>query len=204
VLRQAAQQVPTWDYEDETQVLSDAQIDHIISHAVSASSPNNPYVAAWIALLWGQRLGDVIKLCPHNVALINDGLVASGRVAATFSLTKTSRTSGAYTLTAPLHSIVGQLLAKVSSPFPHDTAANLKHLLPFKMDVRALRRTGLIRLALSGIKMEELLSFSRHASIKMLETYLYRGAFNIPLARAQTQASKMVETIRMPAITPIA
>ena len=68
-----------------------------------------------------------------------------------------------------------------------------------RIDIRALRRTGLIRLSLAAdTTLETLLSFSRHSTINMLETYLCKGLFNQAQGAAQHVAVHNSEEAKMP------
>lgn len=135
--------------------------------------------AALLTLYMGQRMGDIIQIKLQNIVTIADN------IAVTFKEFKTAGKKGPYTLMVKACSRAGAILlnigrqAKTDSRstgrifFEHSEETFKKQL--GNVDVRALRRTGLIRLALTQASQEELLQVSRHSSVEMLNLYLHNG-----------------------------
>jgi len=140
------------------------------------------------------------KILTDEVYLLRDLL------SITFLDTKTSAKVGPFTLSMKVESAVAvvlqrwvELARKENRRFvflkgvePESEIAKLERAvheeLPWRLDLRALRRTGLSLLAQSGCTTETLLSISRHASVKMLEVYLHRGIFNVTMGCSQADA----------------
>lgn len=196
-LEKAVRETPTWDYEDPGQMLNDLTISIIMANAASG---DHTWVAAATALTTGQRLSDVCKLQRNNIVRINN------LIAITFRHSKTERTKPPYTLHCKAESMIGQLVwkaAEAAEPYLFPTATTQSFHIRMtkagigKVDVRALRRTGLVRLAMHA-DLELLLEISQHASKQMLETYLNEGVFNFTKATKISLAISNAETTLMP------
>lgn len=211
LLDREAMQAERWDVEDESQVLDNVKIDKLRLLARSAS-PNSAWRAAWITLALGQRMGDVLLLTAPNVTRIGDS------IAVTVTEGKTIPTRGPYTMRAPAAGDAGSYLWEAATLCQQnkqdgprlfkirgmDDAAGIRSMErqvkeTLRIDIRALRRTGLIRLSLAAdTTLETLLSFSRHSTINMLETYLCKGLFNQAQGAAQHVAVHNSEEAKMP------
>jgi len=205
LLKDEVSRQPTWDAEDGEELLDDRTVGSIMSLAESAVTQKvvNPSLPTAVALIWGQRIGDVLKLKGENIWIVKDSVTPEGRIGCVFVETKTARASGPYTLSASLDTLVGRILRMMKGIIPNDyiflcSHSEIHQWLPQKLCLRALRRTGLVRLALTGITLAELMSFSRHKTVGVLEVYLFRGIFNIPVVRAQLAATKLAENMHMP------
>jgi len=208
-LDRQAKLAPGWDLEDDTQVMSDGQISSLAILAEEAD-PSSHWRAAWIALAWGQRFGDVLKMEAPNVHIVN------GRVTVQVTNGKTVATTGAYSLsatsTAPVAIYIWQaaeaarLRNTTTRLFTMDDLPEEQWIptmerevaTTLKIDIRAIRRSGLIRLAMAKTPLETLLTFSRHSSIKMLELYLQKGLFHEAAADNQCRAVTASELTPMP------
>jgi hypothetical protein len=62
------------------------------------------------------------------------------------------------------------------------------------IDVRALRRTGLILMGVAGASQDQLLMASRHASKEMLNLYLNHGMFNLRALKDFAQVVIVMES----------
>ena len=152
------------------------------------SPPNSPVNAALLALYLGQRMGDILKLEKEN--FYSQG---AGQIVIQFKEGKTVSSRGPFSLTVPIHSRPGVLVTRIAEKstvsagklFPRDAEETLKKQFPTRIDIRALRRTGLIRMGAAGATQEQLLLVSRHASVEMLNLYLHNGMFNV-LTLAET------------------
>lgn len=159
-----------------------------------AGEPGDPTRAAYLALLLGQRAGDILK------TKASETYAFPTHISITFVEGKTVQSRGAFTLATPTGSegarIIqeaaeeAQRMGRVSLFYPSDTATAEKaiHKAFPNLDLRSLRRTGLTRLAQSGCDLELLLQISRHSSVKMLEIYLCRGLFHGALANGMCKA----------------
>jgi hypothetical protein len=107
-------------------------------------------------------------------------------VSITFVEGKVVARTGAFTLALPLPSDAATIVLEAARdshmdhsdrlfPMERSKAERQIHNSFDNLDLRALRRTGLSRLALSGCDLDVLLQISRHTSIRMLEVYLRRG-----------------------------
>jgi hypothetical protein len=180
---------PTWDLTSETEFLTTEMICSLTTAAkaelYTMRDPEAEITSAFVAMMLGQRLGDVLKLQTANIVG-----VGNEKLTVKFVDTKTSRKKGAYTLALPVRSDTAQLLLKARSSarlqqqqFIFATTENEIHkklllILGVRIDLRALRRIGLSRLASSGCPLTTLLQISRHSSIQMLERYLNSGMFH--------------------------
>jgi len=203
-LHQQAQLAPSWSFEDEVAFLQQHQIDAIIGMATQAFQMRRMHyiLPAFIALMWGQRVGDVLKLRASMVYKVDQ------HVSVCFVEGKTVPKRGQYSMHAPAESLLGQVLVWCSTSatnmymFAHDDAdikrweRGIHISTPFEFDLRALRRTGLVRFAMAGMSQTQLLEVSRHASVQMLNIYLGRGMFNIEAARSQVTALAMLDSLR--------
>ena len=218
ILKKEAIMAPTWDLEDDFQLMTNMQITQLDVLA-TAASPNSMWRAAWVTLALGQRLGDVLKFSATNVNVINDA------VTITVTEGKTVPTKGAFTLRASRGSNVGRYILEAAEKcaenrktslgetrlFQPDTPQGNKTMwiktmesqiaATLKIDIRALRRTGLTRLAMTGCSQEVLLTFSRHSTTRMLETYLCKGVFNQAAGTAQVETVEKSEKAMMPIIS---
>jgi hypothetical protein len=209
-----AKTAPGWDLEDDTQVMSDDQVQ-LLATIADQREPSSHWRAAWVALAWGQRLGDVLKMEAPNVHQVN------GRTTVSVTIGKTVGTTGAYSLSAQTTSTVAQYIWEAATHAREQATTTAtpslrlftlddreEHLwIPtmekeiattLKIDIRALRRSGLIRLAMAGAPLETLLTFSRHTTTKMLELYLQKGLFNESAAANQCKAVEASENAAMP------
>ena len=216
MVERRAAAAPIWDLDDDSQVVSDQQIQ-LLQQLAKTASPNSPWRAAWIALTWGQRLGDTLKMSARNVYNIED------RVTVSITEGKTVATTGPYSLSAPNASIVAKYVWEAATfagnqaeddggetrMFTDPTHARERWIPVMEaeitrtlgIDARALRRTGLIRLAMTNVPLETLLTFSRHSSTRMLELYLQRGMFHASAAKRQCDAVRAAEESVMPKVT---
>ena len=199
---------PTWDFESQEQFLHSTQVQTLAAMTLTALDRGmmNHVFPAYIALVWGQRVGDVLLLRTRNVFTVGD------RVSVLFVEGKTAPQRGPWSLHAPRHSLLGRLLvwlAQASQSLflfaatPQEVQRwerNIHATIPWKCDLRSLRRTGLAMLART-MSQEELLEVSRHASVMMLNLYLAGGLFNGANARTQTAAVSDVEaSLNAPAV----
>jgi len=205
LLKDEVARQPTWDAEDGEELLDDSTVALLLARAETALTQHvaTPALPTAVALIWGQRVGDVLKLKGENIWVVRDSATPEGRIGCVFVETKTARASGPFTLSASLDTLVGRILLMMKSMIPTDyifrcTNEDIHKWLPQKLCLRALRRTGLVRLALTGITLTELMSFSRHKTVNVLEVYLFRGIFNIPIVKAQLAATRLAEHMSMP------
>jgi len=208
ILQRAATAAESWDFEDPEVFLDEEQVKYFTDRAAAALALGriDVLLVCYVALTWGQRVGDVLKVQSCNVYLVEHT-----RVSVTFVEGKTVPRTGAYTLHATASSLLGKILQWLAKMHPQGRLFGLpptqeaerrweKQIhtaLPFKMDLRALRRTGLSRLALIGLSNVELLEISRHASVQMLHLYLGRGLFDFEQARRQTWAVDRLSEVPM-------
>lgn len=194
----AAKAAPSWDFEDSAQILSNARIN-CMEKIANQTACNSPMNAALLTLYLGQRMGDVIKLQIQNILAIAETVVII------FKEGKTVGKKGPFTLMVRQHSPAGTILLRIAEQaaadgrsagkiFFENSEETFKKQLG-KVDVRALRRTGLIRLGLTGATQEELLHVSRHSSVEMLNLYLHNGMFNMKIGL--TTADRLGEAMVM-------
>ena len=209
ILKEQSANRPTWDAEDDEELLDDdriATLKQLAEVAVSRST-NTPAIPIYVALALGHRMSDILGLERDNIRIIKDNLSPDGRLAVTFVKHKTAKTTGPYSLAVPTNTLLAQcitLACQTRGPTGllwETDLAQIHATAPFHFNVRALRRTGLVRLA-TQLPLEMLLTFSRHTNVRMLEIYLFRGAMNYPVARAQLQALSYENTL-MPQIQAI-
>jgi hypothetical protein len=196
---QAAQKAaPHWDFDDDSQVLSNERV-RLMEGIARQTAVNSPMNAALLTLYLAQRMGDVIKLELQNIVSI-----APDNIAVTFKEGKTVGRKGPYTLMVKDLSPAGVILLNIARKaredglstgkifFEHSEETFKKQL--GKVDVRALRRTGLMKLGSVGASQEEMLHVSRHSSVEMLNLYLHNGLFNmkINLSTAEKLGEAMV------------
>lgn len=192
-LEEKAAQAATWSTDSPSQMLTQDRVDEIAAIAMN-SGVRAPERAAYLALMLGQRVGDVLALRPSETYL------CAGRVSITFVEGKTVARTGAFTLTVSSGTDAALILTQAAElamsdpknrlflPVGRTEAEQMIHRTFPALDLRALRRTGLSRLALSGCKVETLLQISRHTSIRMLEVYLRRGLLHGMLANEMASA----------------
>ena len=217
-LAQEAMMAPSWDLEDDFQLMSNAQIQQLCELSTTAK-PNSKWRAAWVTYALGQRMGDVLKTTAQNVTFIDD------TVALTIIEGKTVPTKGPFTLRMSSDSRTGRYVREAALQCAQDRIAKHGEMRLFQpdnpnrdgklwikemeaevakglaIDIRALRRTGLTKIAMTGCPLEVTLSFSRHSTTRMLETYLCKGIFNQATAAAQVSAVAQAEGATMPNIS---
>ena len=205
ILTRRANTAPAWDPLDEQQILSDSDIEKIRT-AATTTPPQSPMQAVMVTINMGQRIGDILNLTTDSVMMVNE------MIALTFLISKTADKIGVFTIHIPMATETATFIwnAAIAAPshgklFPtseEDTKKILQAFVGHKVDLRALRRTGLTRLAMVA-NLDVVLSLSHHSSIHMLETYLGQGRFNFCLAKSQGNALTMVEQpgLRMPQIS---
>jgi integrase len=197
----AAREAPHWDLEDDAQVLSNAAIAGL-EMLGAQTPPNSPANAALLTLYLGQRMGDVLKLERENIYTIAENIVI------TFKEGKTVSSRGPYSLMVERSSRPGQILTNIARQwrrsagkiFPENAEELFKRQLSDRIDIRALRRTGLIRLGLAGATQEQLLFVSRHASLEMLNLYLHNGMFNIQILTESARLIRSASETHIPCI----
>lgn len=202
VLQKQAAEAPSWDLEQEGTVLTEEQIIATEQLAVRAP-PAHPIRAAYISLVWGQRVGDVLKLTPMAITKMGKLTENAARISATFTEGKTIGKMGPYTLSVAITHPMATLLwesAQAAVAMGRNTLFDnsTKEITAMlgKVDLRAFRRTGLTRMSMAGAEVNTLLSFSRHATVKMLEVYLMRGLFNEAVATQQMNITSKVEALQ--------
>jgi hypothetical protein len=185
---------PPWDLWDQQQFIT-PQMIKVFTETVNNLHPRDPMIAGFVALMLGQRVSDILKLQTANVLI----LVQTRTLAVRFAETKTSATTGQFTLALGVDSQTARLLIRArvvsmrtSKPFlfmdsntqldinkgEAEIHQSLFRIWGIKIDLRALRRTGLSRIASAGAKLETVLAISRHRSVAMLERYLANGIFH--------------------------
>jgi len=179
---------PPWEVDDEKNILSEEKIQ-LLEEISPMLPPTHGLNAAYLSLVLGQRLGDVSELTPSNLFFVGDV-----RISVRFTRGKTVARTGIYTLSINRTQLIhlANMLMRASKMVHTDTAIwpdphKITHQI-LGIDVRALRRTGLIRLSMTGADTSQLLTVSRHRSVRMLETYLGGGLFNEQAAKLQMDA----------------
>lgn len=183
---------PSWDIDDPKCFLQPQHI-HALTLVVETFAPIQPLVAAFVALMLGQRCGDVLKLHSNQILQVQDW------IAVCFLEGKVTATKGPFTIFLPKDSLPATMLRQAAILRASKTYIfletstqvqakeciihqDLSQILGFSVDLRALRRTGLSRLAASGCPLQTVLAISRHSSIRTLELYLHRGCMHGDLA----------------------
>ena len=149
-------------------------------------------------------MGDVLKLNIENLHWLQ------GHVVIQFKEGKTIPRMKPYSLMVQADSETGNLLTKISVEaqsqgkisgriFPANSEETFKKQFT-NVDVRALRRTGLILMGIAGATQDQLLMASRHASKEMLNLYLNHGMFNLRALKDFAQVVSAVESTPMPRI----
>lgn len=190
-LQTAAAQAPIWDLEDAAEFLSQRKVE-VLMTITRFLPPRHIFHAGALTFCTGQRLSDVLLLEADQVWLVTgpQGIRTSIR----FTKGKTVGVRGPYTISIPpsteLESMTKAAAQKALQSRADTLFATNAELLTraLDIDVRALRRTGLSRIAMSGTPLDVLLTLSRHASTRMLEVYLASGLFDQNTATAQIQA----------------
>lgn len=164
-------------------------------------------VKAMILLCWltAARPGDVINLKRKNVAL--DGI----NLKVQFQQAKTIIATGEYVINSAIHNeewraiLEGFIAENSSSPstylFPMGNAQQrtafvasvrfaLRAVNP-NLEIRSMRRGTLVALANAGASEEQLLTFSRHTSLKTLRRYLGFGA----VMSAEAASAKVIASV---------
>jgi integrase len=204
VITAEAAAAPPWDMADPQQFLHPAMIS-TLQERIDSFPATDPLVAAFLALMLGQRVSDVLKIQTHNVMFLRSTTTSS--VALRFAETKTSSKCGQFTLSIPKESKAADLLLRARAMsiqreqtylFMRDNRDVLKsedeihksllQLWGFRVDLRALRRTGLSRIASGGAELSTVMAISRHRSIAMLERYLANGVYHGKLNQAMQEA----------------
>jgi integrase len=202
--KKAAMAAPRWDLEDETQILSSERISKLEAIATQLP-PVAATSAALLSLYLGQRMGDVIKLRIENIVRLDD------RIMITFKEGKTVGVKGPFTIAVTTNSRAGMILTEIAAYmrkhrgttgriFAPDAEETFKIQAQSRIDVRALRRTGLIRLGLAGATEEQLLFISRHSTVAMLNLYMNNGMFNLHKLDAVGNLLRNAEEMPMPHI----
>jgi integrase len=202
-LQDEAARAPHWNFSDGTQVLTAERIASLKSLA-KETNPSSPMNAALLTLTLGQRMGDVLKLNIENL------LWMQGHVIVQFKEGKTIPRMKPYSLMVEADSEIGNLLTNISIEaqsqgklngriFPANSEEVFKNQFT-KIDVRALRRTGLILMGISGATQDQLLMASRHSSKEMLNLYLNHGMFNLRALKEFAQVVTSTESTPMPHI----
>ena len=196
----ASRSAESWDLEDPESLLSDDTFRLIIATA-SDTEPQSTLRGMAVAAMMGQRPSDIAKLDVTALSLFSD------RVAVTFTKFKTSKTKCPYTIHLPRWHAAADFLVTAAHSAQHNQiifplltpkdihrACGMYRIPTF--DVRALRRSGLCRLAAAGMDMPDLLRISQHTAAGNLELYLGRGVFNTTVAHRQLAAfSQSLTTI---------
>lgn len=195
---------PTWELTDCTQFLT-AQEIRVLTAAIPNYNINHPMRGAWITLMLGQRCGDILQLSRTELKILGELLTIH------FVSTKTSCRTGQFHLTVPLTSEVAQILVAAAQtprqflfgegvPRKDEQEIHIEMMrtLGHSIDIRALRRTGLARIANAGTPLNVVLSISRHTTVKMLERYLNEGLFHGELHSQMVQAFQSAWTHVLP------
>ena len=138
-----------------------------------------------ISFLLGQRLGDVLKLHGENVQKRS-----GGGVTLTFRRGKVVPKIGPFVIFMAKSPVSHALIVLCSKIKPESELFKCgpqysKILREYKLEMRSPRRGGLQLMASQGASLEQLLSFSMHASVSMLRKYLNHGADVEALASTQ-------------------
>lgn len=173
--------------------------------------------AAMIFTFWmGQRFGDVLKL--RNSNIVRRNFPHGPCYAITVVEGKVVPSIGPFTIHAPVHSLVGQLIECYLNPHvPYIFLPQISNLLvpesiaqvtvntekllhamlkprDLDIDLRALRRGGLSLMAACGWSKEKIRTFSKHTSDQALDCYLGRGTFDGGTALVQSNIIAMTES----------
>lgn len=191
---------PSWMIDDPTQVLTTDQC-----HKLKNLAEMHPaFGAAWVTLVLGQRMSDVLQLLQANIFRVAADTLY---LAVTFESTKTSSRVGPYSLAVATGSFTAKVLERWSKQSATEKVFDIAVktaerivTMQFKIDIRALRRTGLQNLSNAGADTQQLLQFSRHTSVAMLNLYLFRGALNVPQAMTQIGLVERAEHPIIPAV----
>ncbi|CUG06332.1 Hypothetical protein, putative [Bodo saltans] len=145
-----------------------------LTEAMAATSTGDPLRAAYVAMMLGQRVSDVLRLKRENVfiqhfAKHTDTQQSVHTVVLKFVETNTSLKCGHFTLAIPYGTHVATLLIEDRSCSTEEyfyisnrvevlkaeaeIHKKLLEILGFKVDLRAMRRTGLSRFASSGAEL---------------------------------------------------
>lgn len=204
-----------WNPADQTQFMTDAHLQKILNLKATDLQTLSPIVVAYQL---GQRVADLLKLRTANV-YITKFPRASNLIVLRFVEGKTVETVGPFSIFCPVSIAAGILLQwrlrqtdslyvffKAHSYLPKDQMSaqilrmekrihNVLKEHGLDLDLRATRRGGLSALAMQANSLDQVLSFSRHQTVKQLYAYLGHGAFDGATARTQTQ---LLEQLHLP------
>lgn len=164
---------------------------------LAMSIPIAAEVAVGLSFILGQRFGDVLQLHNSDILIPVGWQDPHSTFLVTFRRGKTVRTSGPFTISIPdtcpllrrLRTNI-RIIAKTEIQkqiFPPGTRAEViaaLKIVDHRLELRSLRRGGLVRLAQSS-PLETVQLFSRHATKQMLLRYLSWGIY------AKEQHAKM-------------
>jgi len=210
LLANQARASPTWDIEQEHAVLSTEGTRRLLQLAQTCS-PTSPFAAAWLTYFLGQRMSDVMELTTDDIFLVSTDQWQYMSI--TFNKHKnSSKGKPPYSIALPVNSLAGQNMTRALATTQHGQG-DPKRIFPLltrsaerivieelKIDIRALRRSGLQNMARAGATLPELLGFSRHTTIAMLELYLFHGVMNIQTALRQVEITSKAEKIDPPTL----
>ena len=143
-------------------------------------------LAVLLAFEIGQRLSDIAQLHSSDLTV-----TARNSLCVTFMRGKVIPQIGPYVIfvePSPLTSELLKLRDECHPSFlftPPENSTSTREALntvlrailnPLKLELRSPRRGGLQRMAQAGVPLPTILSFSRHASLAMLNKYLHHGA----------------------------
>lgn len=136
-----------------------------------------------ISFLLGQRICDVIKLTTDQIHQVTDTTTHTEFVTLTFYDGKTIARLQPYTLHLPKNSAAGHLIMKwkdspaksVNAMVCNEIRIALQTVNNGNYSLLSIRKGGLQRMALAGMRDEDILTFSRHTTISMLHRYLDWG-----------------------------
>lgn len=151
-----------------------------------------------ISFILGQRIGDVLRMKRQHISQIFDPLSKCHLYVITLFEGKTIKRRQPYSLHLPVASEVGQALAAYlrtaqNIMFPSRYLTTYKvirtnmQLSDTRLNLLSIRKGGLQRMALLGMTTENILTYSRHASVETLMRYLDWGAVHLEPARQALQ-----------------
>lgn len=160
---------------------------------------------AMFSYLQGQRISDVIQLAVNDVVVQDDLLMVTIRRGKTMEVTQP------YTLWLKMSSYPAEVIVQARDAAIQqqrvfimtstnsdaerqqvlNTIRDMITSINDQLELRSFRRGGLHRLAQSGIPLEEVRLFSRHADVAMLMRYLNWGQ------HAQQQKETMIEALKV-------
>lgn len=218
ITKSEAQKQKSWEEEDPRQLVTTEYINTIEQKANAERLPRTMQLvtAMSLAFMLGQRLGDTLKWRTSEIKF-RHFFEAAPSVAVTIVEGKTVETTGQYTIHCPVASRAGQMI-RTALAFANgkylfiDSPKYLeKDLISHEVlkaetyihkqlkqwgndiDLRALRRGGLVRMATCGFSNQIIRLFSRHASDAQLDVYLGRGTFAGGMAKIQSEVIARTE-----------